>query len=337
MASDPPADVEPEFFAEMVESVGVGVAIYGADGRYTYVNRSYADLFGVAPSELIGRPLWEVVPPIDESEFDRYWDSFDDGDTREAETRHVYNGRDVPVATVTTQRSIGGTPYHFGTIKDISVRKAREAEIERQNERLENFASIVSHDLRNPLNVAQGYIDILKEDVERDELRLVDNALERMGVLITELLELAQSDREIGETAAVSLNDVIRKAWRNVDTPDAEIDALDADPRVVADESRLQQLFENLFRNAVDHAGSDVRVTVDTAADGFHVADTGPGIPPDKRDRVFETGYTTEGKGTGFGLSIVQQIAAGHGWEIRVTESDDGGARFDVSGVEFAT
>ena len=337
MAFDHPADVEPEFFAKMVESVGVGVAIYGADGRYAYVNRSYADLFDVAPSELVGTPLWEVVPPIDASELGRYWDSFDDGDTREAETRHVYNGHDVPVATVTTQRSIGGTPYHFGTVKDISVRKAREAEIGRQNERLENFASIVSHDLRNPLNVAQGYIDMLNEDVDRDELRLVDNALERMGVLITELLELAQSDREIGETTAVSLNAVTREAWRNVTTPEAELDALDPDPQVVADESRLQQLFENLFRNAVDHAGPDVRVTVGTAADGFYVADTGPGIPPDERDRVFETGYTTEGRGTGFGLSIVKQIAAGHGWEIRVAESDAGGARFDVTGVEFAT
>ena len=337
MASDSPADIEPEFFAKMVESVGVGVAIYGVDGRYTYVNRSYADLFGVEPSELIGSPLWEIVPAIDASEFDQYWDSFDDGDTREAETTHVYNAREVPVATVTTQRSIDGAPYHFGTIKDISVRKAREAEIERQNERLENFASIVSHDLRNPLNVAQGYIDMLREDVDRDELRLVDNALGRMGVLITELLELAQSDREIGETAAVSLNGVIRKAWRNVSTPEAEIDAPDADSRVMADESRLQQLFENLFRNAVEHAGSDVRVTVGTTADGFYVADTGPGIPPGKRDRVFETGYTTEGKGTGFGLSIVQQIATGHDWEVRIAASDDGGARFEVTGVEFDT
>ena len=336
MASDSPADVEPEFFAKMVESVGVGVAIYGSDGRYTYVNRSYADLFGVSPAELIGEPLWEIVPAIEASEFDRYWDSFDDGDTREAETRHAYNGRDVPVATVTTRRSIGGTPYHFGTIKDISVRKAREAEIERQNERLENFASIVSHDLRNPLNVAQGYIDMLQEDVDRDELRLVDNALDRMGVLITELLELAQSDREIGETTAVSLNGVIREAWRNVSTPQAELDEPDADPRVMADESRLQQLFENLFRNAVEHAGPDVRVTVGTTTDGLYVADTGPGIPPNKRERVFETGYTTEGKGTGFGLSIVQQIAAGHGWEIQVTEADGDGARFDITGIEFA-
>jgi len=335
MSPDSPANLEPEFFAKMVESVGVGVGIYGEDGRYTYVNQSYADLFGVAPSALIGRPLWEVVPAIEAADFDEYWESFEDGDTREAETRHTHNGRTVPVATVTTQRSIGGTSYHFGTIKDISVRKAREQEIERQNERLENFASIVSHDLRNPLNVAQGYIEMLQEDISRDELRLVDNALDRMGVLITELLELAQSDREIGEVTSVALTALAEDAWRNVSTPEAELDIPFGDRRVMADESRLQQLFENLFRNAVEHGGSDVRVTVEATDDGFSVADDGPGIPRGKRDRVFETGYTTEGTGTGFGLSIVQQIVAGHNWEVRIAESADGGARFEIAGVEF--
>ena len=335
MSSDSPTDLAPEFFAEMVESVGVGVGIYGEDGRYTYVNRSYADLFGVTPSALIGRPLWEIVPAIDAGDFDQYWDSFEDSDTREAETRHTYNGLKVPVATVTTQRSIDGTSYHFGTIKDISVRKAREQEIERQNERLETFASIVSHDLQNPLNVAQGYIELLQADISRDELQLVDNALDRMGVLITELLELAQSDREIGEVTPVALTAVVAEAWRNVNTPEAELDTPETDRRVMADESRLQQLFENLFRNAVEHAGSDVHVRVDTTANGFDVVDDGPGIPPDGRERVFETGYTTDGKGTGFGLSIVQQIVAGHGWEIRITGGADGGARFEITGVEF--
>ncbi|WP_234953609.1 sensor histidine kinase [Halosegnis longus] len=335
MPSDAPDDLEPEFFAKMVESVGVGVGIYGEDGRYTYVNQSYADLFDVTPQALIGQPLWEIVPAIEANAFEQYWDSFADGDTREAETTHTYNGRTVPVATVTTQRSINGTSYHFGTIKDISVRKAREEEIERQNERLENFASIVSHDLRNPLNVAQGYIEMLQEDISRDELRLVDNALERMGVLISELLELARSDREIGDVTPVSVTTVAEEAWRTVSTPNATLDTPDATHRILADESRLQQLFENLFRNAIEHAGSDVHLTVDTTTDGFYVADNGPGIPQEKRDRVFEAGYTTEGDGTGFGLNIVQQIVAGHDWEIQITDNSGNGARFEITGVEF--
>ncbi len=318
----------------MVESVGVGVGIYGQDGRYIYVNQSYADLFDVPPAELVGKPLWDIVPAIDAHRFDGYWASFEDGETRTAETVHKWNGREVPVATVTTQHSIDDTPYHFGTIKDVSERRAREREIERQNERLENFASVVSHDLRNPLNVAQGYLDLLKEDISRDELQLVDNALNRMDVLITELLELAQSDSSVGELTPVSIQSIAKDAWQNVHTREATLHTPD-ERQVLADDSRLQQLFENLFRNAVEHGGSDIRVTVGTSGDGFYVADTGPGIPPAKRDRVFETGYTTEETGTGFGLSIVQQIVTGHGWEIQVTESPEGGAQFEITGVDF--
>lgn len=334
MTADPSTDLAPEFFAKMVESVGVGVGIYGQDGRYLYVNRAYADLFGVEPSELVGTPLWELVPEIEADRFDAYWASFADEETRTAETVHTHNNREAPVATVTTQRSIEGTPYHVGTIKDISERKAREREIERQNERLENFASVVSHDLRNPLNVAQGYLDILQEDIDRDELSLVDNALDRMGTLITELLELARSNDEVGEATPVSMTATAESGWRSVDTSEATLDTPESDRQVVADESRLQQLFENLFRNAIEHAGPDVCVTVGTTPEGFYVADNGPGIPSAKRARIFEAGYTTEENGTGFGLSIVQQIATGHNWEVRVTDADDGGARFEIAGVE---
>ena len=336
MTSDPSTELPSEFFAKMVESVGVGVGIYGADGRYAYVNRSYASLFDTDPAELVGRALWEVVPEIEANRFDVYWSSFEDGETRTAETVHACNGREVPVATVTTRRLIDGTPFHFGTIKDISERRAREQEIRCQNERLENFASIVSHDLRNPLNVAYGYLDILREDIDRDELRLAGTALDRMDVLITELLELAQSNDGVGETSLVSVNETVDDAWHNVDTPSATLDTPESTRRVVADASRLQQLFENLFRNAVEHTESDVQVTVGTTPDGFYVADDGPGIPPQKRDRVFETGYTSEPNGTGFGLSIVQQVAAGHGWAVAAVESSDGGARFEVTDVEFA-
>jgi signal transduction histidine kinase len=104
---------------------------------------------------------------------------------------------------------------------------------------------------------------------------------------------------------------------------------------VLADESRLRQLFENLFRNAVEHGGPGVAVTVGPLEGrGFYVADDGPGIPADERDRVRETGYTTADGGTGFGLSIVESIADAHGWGMRLVESETGGARFEFTGVE---
>ncbi|MFB6120620.1 MAG: sensor histidine kinase [Halobacteriaceae archaeon] len=292
-------------------------------------------MFGVSQSALAGVALWEIVRDIEAEKFDGYWAVFDEGDTREAETVHRHDGRAVPVVTVTAQRTIDGPPYHFGTSKDVSERKAREREIARQNERLENFTSIVSHDLRNPLNVAQGSLDIVQGDGERDELRLVDNALGRMDTLITEPLELAWSNDGVGATAPVSLSATAERAWKSVSTADATLQTPDASLELVADGSRLQQPFENLFRNSVEHGPRDVTVTVGETSGGFYVADDGPGIPPEDRERVFEVGVTTNEDGTGFGLSIVKQIVLGHDWERRVTESDAGGARFEVSGVEF--
>jgi len=77
-----------------------------------------------------------------------------------------------------------------------------------------------------------------------------------------------------------------------------------------------------------------VEVTVGVEPDGFYVADDGVGIPPERRDRIFETGVSTETDGTGFGLDIVEQIATGHGWEVWAVESDAGGARFEVTGID---
>ncbi|MFB6078318.1 MAG: sensor histidine kinase, partial [Halarchaeum sp.] len=104
--------------------------------------------------------------------------------------------------------------------------------------------------------------------------------------------------------------------------------------RVLADPSRLGQLFENLFRNAVEHGGDDVTVTVGDLDDGFYVEDDGPGIPADEREVVFEPGYSNEADGTGLGLAIVEQTAAGHDWTLTVSESSAGGARFEITGVE---
>jgi signal transduction histidine kinase len=90
-----------------------------------------------------------------------------------------------------------------------------------------------------------------------------------------------------------------------------------------------------LFRNAVEHGGSNVTIRVGALADGagFYVADDGVGIPESDRDVVFEYGYTTAEDGTGFGMAIVKEIVDAHGWEIRVTEEADGGTCFEITGV----
>jgi signal transduction histidine kinase len=139
----------------------------------------------------------------------------------------------------------------------------------------------------------------------------------------------------VDDLARVSLATVARDSWETVDTGEATLDVrVDEGTRVYADATRLQSVFENLFRNALDHGDDSVTVTVERTADGFAVADDGPGVPPDEREAVFEAGHSGSPEGTGFGLSIVEQVADAHGWSVRAVESEAGGARFEVLAVD---
>ncbi|SFP80993.1 His Kinase A (phospho-acceptor) domain-containing protein [Halolamina pelagica] len=224
-------------------------------------------------------------------------------------------------------------------LTDVTDREMYREEVERQNERLERFASLVSHDLRNPLNVATGRFELLREEegmaADNPHAEAVDRALTRMDDLIEQILTLAREGNPVDQWDAVSLSSVASSCWKMVETNTAELRVAD-DLEFKADPTRLQRLFENLFRNAVDHGGPDVTVTVGALPDqeGFYISDDGPGISESDRDSVFEPGYTTREEGTGFGLAIVDEMVGAHGWEIEVTESDVGGARFEITGVE---
>ncbi|SEN39800.1 PAS/PAC sensor signal transduction histidine kinase [Halorientalis persicus] len=353
MSSSYSGDLDPAVFEEMVEAVGVGVAIYDAEGVFRYVNAAYADLLETTRDDLVGRPVWSVATELEADRFDDYWDSFSEGETRAADTEHAVGERTVPVSTVTTRRRIDGTPYNFGTIRDRSELRARERELEAQNERLDTFAGIVAHDLRNPLNVAHSYLELLRADGDSDELEMIDSALSRMEILIDDLLTLAREGEMVGEPEPASLATVAHDAWSTVETGDADL-TVAADAAVVADPRRLRQLFENLFRNAVEHGSTSPRtqapddavehgdrsvsVRVDTIDHGFVVADDGPGLPEGDRDWLFEPGESGDPDGSGIGLAIVAEIAKAHGWSVTAAdrEGDDTGARFVFEGVEFA-
>jgi signal transduction histidine kinase len=221
---------------------------------------------------------------------------------------------------------------------ELEERAARE-KLERQNDRLSEFASIVSHDLRNPLNVAKGKVDIARETSDATHLDEARDALDRMDALVTDLLDLARQGSVIEAADEVDLAAVAEDAWANVATEGAEL-VVEADGPIEADRDRLLQLLENLFRNSVEHgtgdstdAATSLTVSVGTLPEGFYVADTGPGIPPEERDAVFERGHSTN-DGTGLGLAIVQAIAEAHGWTVDLHESDAGGARFEFAGVD---
>ena len=222
----------------------------------------------------------------------------------------------------------------FGRIDQLQQLKTREEELTRQRDRLDQFASVVSHDIRNPINVASGRLKLAAEECDSEQLEIIDRALTRMEELIDDALLLARQGQTVGETESIVLSDLVSQCWGTVATADATIDC-QCDAVIQADRSRLADVFENLFRNSVEHGDTAVSITVATTESGFYIADDGPGIDPDDRERIFETGYSTETDGTGFGLAIVREIVEAHGWAISVDDSEAGGARFEITGVEF--
>ena len=229
------------------------------------------------------------------------------------------------------------------TLRYALERHAQQQELRRQNQRLEQFASVVSHDLRNPLSVATGRIEM----VDDDHADVIERNLDRMETIIEDVLTLAREGKSVEETEPVDLSSLAVKCWENVETASASL-STDDEITIMADQSRCRQLLENLIRNSVEHSstgsrpqaddsvehvGEDVSIHIGRVDGGFYVEDDGLGIPEDKREEVFEAGYTTNRDGTGFGLNIVREIAEAHGWSVEITESADGGARFEFTGI----
>jgi len=211
--------------------------------------------------------------------------------------------------------------------------RVQQREAERRSEQFRDFAQIVSHDLRNPLNVARGRLELAREAHDSDHLAAVERALSRMDEIIEDVLALTWSQQQLEpkDLDGHMLGEVASTCWEHVDTEDAAL-RIEDNPRVRANERRLRRLLENLFRNAIEHGEGEVVVRVGALSDGFFVEDTGPGIPEEKQEHVFEAGYTSSENGTGLGLNIVRTIAEGHGWDVSATTGRAGGARFEFVG-----
>lgn len=192
----------------------------------------------------------------------------------------------------------------------------RERELKRQNERLDRFASVVSHDMRNPLTVAAGNVEIALETGEKDRLERALDAIGRAERIIDDVLAVARGGKE-PDTEPCDLREFSRRSWEAVGDDGTTFEASES-VDVVADPDGLMRLLENLLRNAVEHGGEHVRVRALEA--GFAVEDDGPGFPDSARDS-FEPGTTGEG-GTGLGLAICREVADAHGWTLSVDDGD---------------
>lgn len=487
--------MDGELFGQMIDAVGVGVGAYDETGRYSYVNKAYADVLGTDRASLLDTPIWELNDAVDPEKFDAYWNSFADGETKTAEAVHEFGDTAVDVRTVTTRVETPAGPYNVGTIQDISIQKRRERQLNqlhqvtdelieaesvdeiarvisetadqildfertvvrvrsesgalepvlvtedarpdvgdawsyqldenteavraftsgetvvvddiravddgydrgntvsvmylpvgsyglisiahqepnafdqtdvdlaailasnaetafrrldherdlrRKNERLEAFVDVITHDIPNHLTVAETRVDLARADDNLSHLDQVSAAHDRIESVISDMYTLVDHGEQIDSTTWVRLADTVEGCWRNC-REEQSSGALELGRvgYIRADESRLKQLLENLFWNALDHAGPDPTIRVGLFENGLFVEDDGPGIPESQRETVLSPGFTeAEEEHSGFGLAIVHEIARAHGWGLVITESeldgtdeDNPGARFEFTNV----
>ena len=331
------------------------LTVLDADGTIRYESPSIERVYGFEQAELVGDQVATYFHPEDR---DRVLAAFErvvasDAETVEAvEYRHERaDGSYTWVESVTSGNRTPAGHYVVNT-RDVSARRERERRLEAANERLEAFVGVLSHDLRNPLNVAQAHLALAAESVDSEHHAPIGAAHERIEALVRDLLARARGEVKGSPTEPVDLACVVEDCWALVPTADATLEN-DVDGRVLADRSRLRQLVENLVRNAVEHGttggrresedaveraggrdGTDVTVTVGGLDTGFYVADDGVGIPETDREQVSDAGHSAVGDRVGLGLGIIAEVARAHDWDVRVTESDAGGARFEFSNVE---
>jgi PAS domain S-box-containing protein len=311
------------------------VFYFDDDKRYQIVSGMGFDPIDTSPSDLIGNKPSAVEPYSEEesSRIARLMQKTLDGNQEIVELPpyegHIYEIRSAPI-----RDDDGDVVAGLYISQDITEKRRRKQELEARNERLEEFAQIVSHDLKNPLSVARANIEMARVDFEFEQLDKIEAAIQRCNRIIEDVLTLASDGTDIRDVEPVALDSVASDCWDTVATADATLD-IETNRTIRADRSRLRQVLSNLMRNAVLHGSSDVTVRLGATAEGFYVADSGTGIPDDERGDIFDSGYTTSSEGTGFGLSIVSQVVDGHGWELTLTESRSGGARFEITGVEF--
>ncbi|WP_162224308.1 response regulator [Halorussus salinus] len=325
-------------FQAVFEQASDAMILANDDGTYVDVNSAACDLFDLTETELLGKTAADFT--YEEFDFEAAWASF-----QKVEKERGLFPVERPDGTVRVAEYAASTNIlpgmHLSVLRDITEQRESEREIYREKERLDEFAGVLSHDLKNPVQVMKGRLELLAtgidSDQQTDHLNTAMNALGRIEHVIEDVLTISRSNNGVLDTTEVAVSEMAEHVWTQVSKGTASA-KIEAGIVVTANESHVERLLTNLFRNTIEHGGDTVAIQVGDldSGEGFFVEDDGPGIPAEEREEVFDWKHSTKEGGTGIGLKSVAQIIDSEGWNISITEGADGGARFEISDVEIA-
>ncbi len=318
------------------------VAITDVPGRIFYVNDAFCEISGYTRDELIGQTHRLVNSGLHPAAFfTDLWHTIVSGKVWRGEVRNqAKDGRRYWVdTTIVPFLDDRGQPYQYMAIRtDITDRKRSDARLREQAAlaRLGEMASVVAHEVRNPLAGIGGALQVIARRIPQDrrEYSIVQDILARIEVLDAKMEDLLQYARprqprikslDLGALIAA----VVGQLREDPHFEGIEIVADTAPLACAGDPNQLSGALLNLLLNAADATGPggkvQVTVDVDDAGCRIGVTDDGPGIPADQRERVLEPFFTTRHRGTGLGLAIVRRAIEAHGGTLEIECPDDGG------------
>ena len=321
------------------------------------INPAVRDVFGYPPEEVVGNSLTVLMPDELAEQHRKALARYLKTGERTLNWEYVElpgehaTGEQIPLAISFSEVDYHGGHFFTGIIRDISERKKIEEQLKESNERLEQFASAISHDLQEPLRMVTSYLRLIErryaDELDEDGREFIDFAVdgaERMRDMIDALLGYSRVETRGDPFRVVDLNTVLADVRQNlqvkIEETDAEITAEDL-PQVSGDRSQLDQVFQNLIANAIEYSGKTpprIHIAAEqTTTDDkwtISVQDEGVGIPPGDNDRIFEVFQSLQGyeeAGTGIGLALVKRIVERHDGEIWVDSEPGEGATFSFT------
>ncbi|MDQ9171169.1 PAS domain S-box protein [Oxalobacteraceae bacterium R-40] len=325
------------------------------------MNPAAERLFGSPESEVTGKNVSMLMPSPYREMHDGYLERY----LKTGEKKIIGIGREVvglrkdgsvfPMELSVAEMQLGNRRMFTGMVRDITERKQSEArhqqlmqEIASANEELTNFAYVVSHDLKAPLRAIGSLADWLSTDYSdefddegKEHMRLLISRVHRMGALIDGILQYSRVGRVKEAIAEIDLNKLVADVIDLLaPPPHIHVTVEGPLPRIMAEPTRIQQVFQNLVSNSIkymDKPEGQIRISVEKQGTywKFSVSDNGPGIEQRHFERIFQLFQTLAPRdkieSTGVGLALVKKIVEMYGGQISIESKVGEGSRFSFT------
>ncbi len=233
---------------------------------------------------------------------------------------------------------------------DLQIRLIRASELNSHLKEMNLAAAGLAHETRNPLNIIRGLAQIISKQSDtapeiREKSREIIDEADKVAAQLNEFINYSRP-REVRRAAlplGPVINEVVRTLGYDLEEKKIRLQVGGEPVTIEADEQLLRQALFNLLLNAiqaVDDAGGEIQVLArrhNALEAVLEVRDNGPGVAPERRTEIFKPYFTTQKKGTGLGLAVVQQIVLAHGWEIQCLANAPKGALFRITHLKLAS